>query len=49
MEDGKRTKTMKNSILSKTLEQMKAKGLYNNIKTVESEQGAYLKINGKKY
>lgn len=35
--------------LSKTLEEMKAKGLFNSIKTVESEQGAYLKIDGKKY
>lgn len=28
---------------------MKFKGLYNSIKTVESEQGSYLKIAGKKY
>ena len=28
---------------------MKAKGLFNEIKTVESEQGAYLTIQGKKY
>lgn len=40
---------MKTITLSKTLEQMKSKGLYNNIKTVESEQGAYLTINRKKY
>ncbi len=40
---------MKNTTLKKTLDEMKSKGLYNNIKTVKSEQGAYLKINGKKY
>ena len=40
---------MKNTQLKKVLNEMKDKGLYNNIKTVESEQGAYLTIDGKKY
>lgn len=31
-----------------TIETMKEKGLYNNIRTVESPQGAWLKVNGKK-
>lgn len=31
-----------------TIAQMKEKGLYNNIRTVESAQGAWLKVNGKK-
>lgn len=41
---------MKNtSYLAKTIEGMKAKGLFNNIRTITSEQGAYLGVNGKKY
>lgn len=32
----------------KTVEQMKSDGLYNDIKTVESSQGAYLTIKGEK-
>lgn len=39
----------KASLLAKTIQDMKGKGLFNFIKTVESEQGAYLKINGKRY
>lgn len=30
------------------VEELKSKGLFNNIKTIESGQGAYLSINGKK-
>lgn len=40
---------MKQDFIETTLTSMKHKGLYNYIKTVESEQGAYLKIDGKKY
>ncbi|MBI3620434.1 glycine C-acetyltransferase [Candidatus Roizmanbacteria bacterium] len=39
---------MKNQ-LAGTIKTMKEKGLYNYIKTVESEQGAYLLVDGKKY
>ncbi|MEN9328074.1 MAG: hypothetical protein RI947_882, partial [Candidatus Parcubacteria bacterium] len=35
--------------ISASLEEMKKKGLYNNIKTVESEQGAYLTVAAKQY
>lgn len=35
--------------LAKTIEEMKEKGLFNNIRTITSEQGAYLGVNGKKY
>ncbi|MBI2029405.1 glycine C-acetyltransferase [Candidatus Gottesmanbacteria bacterium] len=40
---------MRQNFIETTLTSMKQKGLYNNIKTVDSEQGAYLNINGKKY
>lgn len=41
---------MKNiTYLSDILADMKAKGLYNTIKTVQSEQGAHLVVDGKKY
>lgn len=33
---------------SNTLDQMKEKGLYNNIRTIETGQGAWLKVNGKR-
>jgi glycine C-acetyltransferase len=35
--------------LAKTIEEMKGKGLFNYIKTITSEQGAYLGVNGEKY
>jgi glycine C-acetyltransferase len=39
---------MTNTFLKK-IEEMKENGLFNNIKTIESEQGAFLTIGGKKY
>ncbi len=41
--------TRTDNLLIESLSQLKKKGLFNYIKTVESEQGAYLRINGKKY
>lgn len=37
------------SIFSAIIADMQQKGLYNNMRTIQSEQGAYLKIGGKKY
>ncbi|MBI4991463.1 glycine C-acetyltransferase [Candidatus Gottesmanbacteria bacterium] len=39
---------MKLTYFSETIREMKEKGLFNNIRTVESGQGAWLKVNGKK-
>lgn len=36
------------SYFSQTIESMKEKGLFNNIRTIESGQGAWLRVNGKK-
>jgi glycine C-acetyltransferase len=41
-------KNTKDNIYQSTIKSMQEKGLYNNIRTIESGQGAYLIINGKK-
>jgi glycine C-acetyltransferase len=37
------------AFMSEELDRMKREGLYGNIRTLESAQGAYVKINGKEY
>src|SRR5215510_10695893 len=37
------------AFMSEELDRMKREGLYGNIRTLESAQGAYVKINGKDY
>lgn len=39
----------KYACFNKSIKEMKTKGLYNDIKTIGSAQGAYLRVNGKKY